>query len=341
MYTLQQQVFTLSWLSNDAAGSIGTAQGLEAAVVTRIDRALTDPRVTAYIGNWQIAWGPVIFENSGTAGPSDVADNTAAVFKGTDGGNPVYVVAIAGTNFISAYGWLDEDAVGPTPVPFSGAAWIAAGTHRGLEVLEGLVDPQHGPLQPFLESLASSDATLVFTGHSLGGALSPTLALDLVVNRNFDRSRWANVYVYPSAGPTPGNQAFSDLFAATFPAVSTPGGAPWQVWNQDVVNKMDVVPRAWNDLRSLPSLYAPNVVSPVIASIVGFLTLKEDLLVNRYAPLPASPIAGSWYPLASSSDSPFFMYLEEAMYQHIGFYLETIIPEIAPFLREDRKGAQS
>ncbi|HEU4888283.1 MAG TPA: hypothetical protein VFV49_10375, partial [Thermoanaerobaculia bacterium] len=276
-FTLQQKVFTLSWLSNNAMGKIGRAAPLEARIVTSIHAELANPLITSHIGDWQIIWGPVIFESTGPLGrPSDVADNTMVAFKGTDGGKPVVVVAIAGTNYLSLFGIGREDIVGPTPVPFSGTAWIAAGTHRGVSILETMKDPGgRGALQPFLESQASTGTTLVFTGHSLGGALSPSLALDLAVNKHFDLTRWAKVYVYPTAGPTPGNQAFSDLFAKTFPSVPPTDSTHFNAWNMDISNSLDIVPRAWAALSTLPSLYAqPGEIGVVnaVQTIVDNLT---------------------------------------------------------------------
>ncbi len=340
-FSLQQKVFTLSWLLNGAMGKRGRIAALEAHLVARINASLTDPLMTSYIGGWQIIWGPVVFESTGPlGGPSHVADNTMAVFKGTDGGNPVIVVAIAGTNYLSLFGIGREDIVGPAPVAFSGDAWIAAGTHRGVGILEAMKDPGgRGALQPFLESQASAGTTLIFTGHSLGGALSPSLALDLAVNKHFDLTRWAKVYVYPTAGPTPGNQAFSDLFARTFPPVPPTGSAaPFNAWNMDIINPLDIVPRAWAALSTLPGLYAqPGQIGVVkaVQGIVDDLTTTEKLAKNHYAPLPTSAIAGTFQPLPDKN--PFFYYLAEALHQHIEAYVDAIVDPIASLLAQPKE----
>jgi hypothetical protein len=344
-FSLQQKVFTLSWLSNRAVGKVGLVAPLETETATLIDAGLTDPLVTRYIGEWQIIWGPVIFESREPAGgpSSNVADNTMVVFKGTDGGNPVVVVAIAGTNYLSLYGMGAEDLVGPTPVQFSGDAWIATGTHRGVQILENMQDPGgRGTIQAFLQPQASTGTTLIFTGHSLGGALSPSLALDLAVNKQFDLTRWAKVYVFPSAGPTPGNQAFSDLFARTFPQVPpTDPAVPFNAWNMDISNSLDIVPRAWAALSTLPDLYSqPDQIGVVseVQTIVDNLTTEEKLATNRYATLPTSPITGIFQPFPNHNK--FSYYLREAMHQHIFFYAYMIIGDIQAALDADAKAAK-
>jgi hypothetical protein len=336
----------LSWLSNFLEGKRGLGAPLESEVLTGINTALADPRINQFIGDWQIIWGPVVFENRGPVGLSRVADNTMVVFKGTDGGNPVIVLAIAGTNFVSLFDVGDEDVVGPTPVPFSGSAWIAAGTNRAVQILEAMQDANgHGTVQAFLESQASAGTTLIFTGHSLGGALSPSLALDLAVNRQFDLTRWAKVYAYPTAGPTPGNQAFSDLFAKTFPQVPpTDPAAPFNAWNMDISNSLDIVPRAWAGLSTLAGLYSQpdqiGVVSEEVQLIVDNLTKEEKLAANQYATLPTSPLTGVFQPFPKLKNARFFYFLREALHQHIDFYLQTIISDIVVALAADMKGGK-
>jgi hypothetical protein len=61
---------------------------------------------------------------------------------------------------------------------------------------------------------------------------------------------------YPTAGATPGNGPFAQLFnGAGFGGSS--GTQPWQLWNTDLYNYLDIVPRAWNKelLTALPPIY--------------------------------------------------------------------------------------
>ncbi|MEI9928175.1 MAG: hypothetical protein WDN44_11360 [Sphingomonas sp.] len=88
-------------------------------------------------------------------------------------------------------------------------------------------DPRTGvTLKAYLDSVADPAETLIFTGHSLGGALAPTLALLLYpappASPTANVARWANIFILPTAGPTPGTQAIADLFAAAYPPTDAP-----------------------------------------------------------------------------------------------------------------------
>src|SRR5262249_8332005 len=137
------------------------------------------------------------------------------------GENPVRVVSSAATNPNSSYDWLQEDfdvgnvvrCTEPFPsLAHYGAAsginpYLSDGTARGINNRRPLQSGGATLLQ-FLSSVENTSDTLIFAGHSLAGALSPTLALALFnpEGGKLSLSKWANVRVYPSAGATPGNQ---------------------------------------------------------------------------------------------------------------------------------------
>jgi Lipase (class 3) len=338
MYTLHQQVFTLSFLSNAADKQTGSVANLQAKAASVINEKLSNPAVVAQLGSsWQIVWGPIVFQEPA----SNVADNAMVVYRGTNAEGPVYVVGIAATNAGSQFDQDQEDRNVGSTVPFDGnGAWIAAGTSEGVQNLKAMTDPAGGSLQSFLESQAASKATLIFAGHSLGGALSPTLALDLVVNHGFARTKWQDVFVYPSAGPTPGNQAFRELFANTF--VPQTAAEAWNAWNMDVVNSLDIVPRAWSQLPSLPTLYPYPAADAEVLVLVNTLIVEDELsTTNLYATLPTSSFTGQFNPSpppvpgARLLPLPVYVpnYSDQAYYQHIAAYLETIVPELVPVLQ--------
>jgi hypothetical protein len=95
MYTLQQQVFTLSFLANAADQLTGSVAVLQTKAAAVINGKLSNPAVAAQLGSsWQIVWGPIVCQEPA----SDVADNAMVVYQGTAAAGPVYVVGIAATN---------------------------------------------------------------------------------------------------------------------------------------------------------------------------------------------------------------------------------------------------
>jgi hypothetical protein len=210
-------------------------------------------------GDWQVAWGPVVLSNQ-----PDTADEAVnAMYVAYSANLAMYVVAIAATNPASVFDWLKEDGdvaprkmvLWPPTLPYvpgreqlpDSRPHISAATTIGISDLLTKMSSNGQSLQQFLDSKANANDTLLFTGHSLAGALSPTVALFLYGDPG--KSGWKNIYVQPSAGASPGNQAFSTLFAQTYPTFTVPNcNGGWDTWNVDFTNQQDVVPHAWNQL---------------------------------------------------------------------------------------------
>jgi hypothetical protein len=325
-YNLQQQAFTISVLSNNAAGDKGDPASIESQLQSNVSSLLSSSTFTNLIGNWSLVWGPVVWQNSG----SQVADNVMMAAQNAD--TKDIVVAIAGTNPNSAFDRGTEDLDVGTTVTFDQTtdAWISQGASDGITNLEGMTDPTSGlSLVDWLQSLGSTGGNLIIAGHSLGGALAPTLALDLVFNTKITPSNYSNVYVYPTAGPSPGNQAFSDLFAKTFPAVS--GSKIWDGWNQNVTNSLDAVPHGWTGLSSLPSLYPPINNGQPLTCIGTVVTKKLEPALNglTYANVPTVIFGGAFNMSVTVPVSGVTcQWLAQAIYQHIPAYFAEIVPDL-------------
>lgn len=250
------------------------------------------------VNDWQLTWGPGVFEFK--PGPTGRADNTAYVVYSPS--LNLYVVAVAGTDPSAFLDWFDEDfkvgakdcvnwtrfdpltSTQPTGIDAnSKVPQISLGTAIGLWALTGqLTQSQFAPaatknlsLGAYLQGLAvttNRTTTFLFTGHSLGGALSPTLANWFVGQIPFINFSKPVVYAMPTAGPTPGNSAYQSIWDATFPEtpvsslpsqfnppvtpspyVSTTIPNSVTNLNNDVWNQEDVVPHAWQ------YIYTPNV----------------------------------------------------------------------------------
>lgn len=250
--------------------------------------SVADPSVTATLGSWKLVWGPALIEEADQHGKTTgVADNALYVAQcdavAYPGGPtlPTYVVAVAATNPASLYDWETEDfsvaqVVNWTnydPATFSPSAYngtdpyISNGTATGVKLVLGLVSPPtavspNTTLEAFIASLnPGKQSAIVFCGHSLAGALSPTLALYLKQQNKLDA--FGTSLVYPTAGPTPGESAFAGLFNSTFPAL--PAGwiaqtGDYQNWNTMHWNTLDVVPHAWaqSDLQEIAQIYGQS-----------------------------------------------------------------------------------
>lgn len=211
-----------------------TLAGLCYAPRRRIAEHLADAAL-ATAGEWRIAWGPV----ETLANLLYVAHSPAA---------NAYAVAIRGTvptpgpaQLLNVY----QDLAVALAVPWTHGdapdAAIARGTRDGLRALLSR-DSGGVKLDAFLEgaAAASPDASIVVTGHSLGGCLATVLAAYLA-------HRLPGVRVAPVtfAAPTAGNAAFAAHFDACF------AGAP------RYYNRLDIVPMAWAGLDGVGTLFPP------------------------------------------------------------------------------------
>lgn len=267
-YDLWQQVYSLSMQSGwiGATKKKGTAADLKALLAEHLRSFYAAHE--KLIGAWSTVWGPVVFEHA--AAPRE-ADNVLYVAANAD--RSVFVVAVAGTNFGSDYDKDQEDDAVDTTVAWAAAfpgssappgpePYLSSGTALGVHNLLAMTDGG-ATLAEFLKSAAGPSATLIFAGHSLGGALAPTLALALFNTHGgpLRKSDWANVRFFATAGPTPGNAALAAYVAQEFPPVDLQD-QPYQCWNRVVWNSLDAVPHGWvvELLEQLPELY-PHVES--------------------------------------------------------------------------------
>jgi hypothetical protein len=354
-----QQVFTMSMLANRNSQTPGGTNTLQGDLAGILQEALTDPGTgyQALIGSsWEVAWGPCVYEHK-TDGIGDwVEDN--AMFVAHNTASNMYVVAIAATNPISKFDKLMEDAAVhsikdwpygqtlPSGASFPAGVAIAPGTSVGVNILQKMQDPTTGQqLAVFLQSVQSTSATLVFAGHSLAGALAPTLACALITQGDLDPSQWAHVYVYPTAGPTPGNAGFVTLFATLFPR-TTVGSQPWQVWNSLLWNSLDMVPHAWDSttLSKIATLYGKTV--PAGPIVTGILLLAEMSAQNQgYQQLLSNgSLPGTVFPPANPLTVPFKVpflfsghdakaFLAQAFHQHGPAYFSFFqVPDLLTLL---------
>lgn len=340
-YDLQQQVFLLSILSNavNSINDVGTEAELSAKLWTTMSLLIGLNKET--IGDWKIVWGPSVREVL----KYGIVNNVMAVLRKEDERDGVvYVVVVGATNPDSLYDWFVEDFAVFKQVGFPGGVngeKISQATSIGLEMLLSLSSPPDGAvcdppqsqvsLHSFLASAPdASKATLIFTGHSLGGALAPTLALYFAQHNSPEGplGDWAQVLTYPTAGATPGNQEFADLYAQYFPKEQA-GSAPYRYWNAMLWNDLDVVPHAWVPINILqcPTLYAsdpPPHLETAALVLAGALLLRG----YHYTRLGNQQLKGTKDTIKGGDWSA---YLNEMGEQHVPAYFKLMgVPEWAP-----------
>ncbi|HZI20135.1 MAG TPA: hypothetical protein VEY09_16240 [Pyrinomonadaceae bacterium] len=306
----------LSFLANNVSGLLGP--DLESELYESILSYFDNHQ--SQLGKWEIAWGPAVVQL--------ITDSYAinAIYVAHSLDRPSwYVVAVAGTNPPSPFDWLVEDLLVREQVPWIYAlfsapgAKISLGTAVGLGILQNAKPSGSRPnagrsLQDFLSGLPSLEIDLSVTGHSLGGALAPTLALWLKdIRLLWNPAGNVRISTMPLAGPSAGNSAFSLYSDKTLPT-------------KRFVNSLDVVPHAWNEstLGQLKNIYAPSIpensdVDALIGRAMQAASGGDYLSVQPNSP----PITGEINQGKINPQAPpFINYVIQMGYQHVEAYIK-------------------
>ena len=122
----------------------------------------------------------------------------------------------------------------------------------------------------------SRNDRFIATGHSLGGAFSPSLALALVSSGVIPGD---STLTYPSAGPSPGNAGSTELFVKIPSHRQSDTAKNYQGWNLNPVNTLDILPQAWcpfksvsqkQNLGNIPTIYGEPALDIIVGITVVF-----------------------------------------------------------------------
>ena len=308
-------VNTMGLLAFAADTGLTTLKGnglVDSLAMSVMLETVTFPRIFRESGRaYDLVWGPVANAGFNVAAKRFVITN--AMYVARERGTSNYVVGIAGTDALSWFDWLIEDAdIKPVPWPYAtGAGHVANGSLIGLHELQGL-RPYAGTKQPgisladYLSSVAGQPVTIYVAGHSLGGALCEVAGMWLFDTRaNWDRGRNATIIPMSFAGPTPGDSGWVAHFDSTF----RNSGAV-RVWNEN-----DVVPHAWNKrlMNELPRLYPDAPPTDVERVAIDAAIIAADLHDYQQVLRGGTPFKGTLYPNVTR-------YSEQAIKQHICAY---------------------
>ena len=274
-YELKWQILCLNRLC-DSLFSSNVDQNQETESLNdRAIKTLTDffakDEVRQLIGEWTLVWSSLIDHKD--LDQKLQRDNLMYVVHKPN--TSQYVIAIAGTS--SNYGWLEEDFTVNQLEDWTkflesaslenqkldcsddlSGIKISQGTKTGLDILmnqmtygeQSLLKWIHNEMEKYPHQ---EKVEIIVTGHSLGGALSPSLALALMdLQKQWNINNNASVFALPTAGATPGNHEFVLHYNSKLEKSSRDRLGANRIWNQ-----IDMVPHAWETdmLDKIPTLY--------------------------------------------------------------------------------------
>ncbi|MEM1171406.1 MAG: hypothetical protein AAGJ08_20575 [Cyanobacteria bacterium P01_H01_bin.35] len=282
-YDWQQKVISLIWLSyciSIPKTYFGSQEYLQKLATQSIKAVLADSKIRGLIGKWEMVWGCGVSQLGKKSVSSDVNDHTIFIVKDLDSTEiDRYVISLAGTNPFSVQDMLLEDVNIAISKPWNnGEPWktteklfktndkpaVTKGISKSLRVLMTQIKSDGKLLLDYLLELTSNakkPIEITVAGHSLAGAISPSLALSLVEQqKEWDKAKIATtVKVVSVAGFSPGNGAFADYYDQTL------GPNTVRIWN-----RADIVPNVWEAeaLKKVPGMYDPYIPTNLIFQLV-------------------------------------------------------------------------
>lgn len=316
-------MLALSYIAHYGYALSGNDRKNAQRIAKLIDQALDEwPAIN---GGWKRVWGPAVFALPGTKFDDSMLYVVQKTFAPDE-----YAVVVRGTNPISLPNWViwDFQAKDLKLWPFyqestqgkseSELPCLSESSYFGLNIIQSLRPPINQPKankhcagikgvnQTLLDFFQQNPtAKITTTGHSLGGALSPLVALWLKQKLSVPD---AEINTVTFAAPTPGNHQFVSYFSQ-------------QLGNNliRIANDLDIVTLAWEEglMKKMFSVYL-NKLPPLLPLPPMFLMLANLYCQGRnkhYQHLEGEALVfpGDFEPLA-------LPYVTQAIYQHVISY---------------------
>jgi hypothetical protein len=228
-----------------------------------------------------------------------------------------YTVVVRGTNPLSFLSWIIQDFDVAALHPWAGDGderRISRGTHKSLHIHRDETIPADKvpgagtKIFDFIQDLllkSPGNVTLNFTGHSLGGLMSPTLALWIKEHLPGELADKAIFHVFPFAGPTAGNRAFAEYSDRTLTAC------------RRFVNPLDMAVHAWNteSLKGLKETYREYfqeslLLRKLLDAVCERVQDKDYCQLRQMKRVPAEIMPGIKNPFVQAAFQHVFPYLK-------------------------------
>jgi hypothetical protein len=351
-------IFQQVYLQTFAANLTGTVVGPESVLQISLDglvKVLMSTKLHKY--RWEVTWGRRVWkdkEDKILSGPDNAwfasFCKNAEYPDGTT--KDTCVIAIAGTATFSKTGWFVEDLavnkvvdfdgwteawkVGSVPKPEGvaneplGKPYTAYGTSYGVYQLATKTAPAGTPgggttIIEYLQTLPE-DCRVIFSGHSLGGALSPVLPM-CIQNAGLFNKPLENILTLPAAGASPGEKVLSEVYDKYFPPPKDQDG--YKTFNANLYNTLDVVSQAWciepsvspkQNIQNILTIYG-NLHEPLHIAVKKLI--EKEIRSAQSSGVTYYPIRGNAFEGKKPSTPPTELldFMKEVIFQHtVAFY---------------------
>jgi len=231
---------------------------------------------------WAAVTDVIMTEGAAAAADTSTDSNVALVYVCREAGSADYTVVVRGTNPFSWPSWKLEDLDAGSKVawqsefdPSADCGSISQATGTALATHLALNDGDQN-LFDYLDSQLPFIKSLNFTGHSLGGCVSPVLALKYKEHLESNDFARPALSLYSYAGPSPGDAVFAKYMKKSFRDFAVVSF---------LRDKKDIVPHIWNlkNMSVIGQLYDLCPATSTVLSMLKFFNKRVENMDYKHA----------------------------------------------------------